>query len=182
MPASLDEAFSRSYASNSETMTSLSSLKNPDYNTNTNTNFSSGSNRSYWNISDIQSEADDIASTYSSIQSNRLTTNNQLPTNNVLTNQLSTNNVLTNPTNLSTNQSHDCNMLIAKLLSCRHCRSKIKTLLSDDNSTIDENTNTNTNTTNQTGGNNMETKPLLINIAFGILLILVLDGLFNLKK
>ena len=160
MPASLDEAFIRPYKSNSETMTTsstLSSLKNPAYN----------SYQTNYRISDIQSEADEIASVYNSLQSfgsGRQTT------------------VQTT----TQNQDHDCNMLIAKLLSCQKCRHKIKEILADDG---DGNTIDGDNETIQKGGGSGNSKlfgykissSLISNIVFGILLILILDSLFKLK-
>ena len=164
MPASLDEAFIRPYKSNSETMTAstLSTLKNPAYH----------SYQTNYQISDIQSEADEIASVYNSLKT--FGTRAIAPDPNP------------NP-NLTKNQDHDCNMLVAKLLSCQKCRHKIKEILADDGSTVDDNTERQQSGGGRNGsGINLfghkVSSSLISNIVFGILLILVLDSLFKLKK
>jgi hypothetical protein len=185
MPASLDEAFTKTYSSNSDTMTSLSSLKNPNHH---------GFQTDYRvkNLNDIQSEADEITSVYNSLQ----TLHQQQPVNkyqfqpqhnqsqNQSQNQFK--NMDNQFLNLNKNQNHDCNLLISKLLSCQKCRSKIKEILSDDGSTVDENNDKDRNKSQSGGAGGKSflgvTKTLCINIAFGILLILILDGLFNIKK
>ncbi len=151
MPAILAEAFNNPYHTNTETMSSLSSLKNPAI-----------------KVSDIQTEADEIESVYNSIKARSPHELNNL--------------ALVRPStdSLRSNQQHDCDMLISKLLGCAHCRLKIKEILSD--------SDTNPNLAEQLGGAGNplgvewnELGDIAINVVFGILIILVLDSLFKIK-
>jgi len=76
-------------------------------------------------------------------------------------------------------EPHDCNYLIAKLLSCSHCRNKLKDLLKDD---MDTQTQTHDESkpkvsASQSGGGNLgfSWNSLIVNIILGIMLILLID-------
>lgn len=166
MPATLDQAFKspfhnnvQNYYGNASSISgsSMDSIKNPDY---------SDFQRNYRvkKAADIQSEADELKSVYDEQRDVPKATTGA------------------NDTSHS-EETHDCNYLIAKLLSCSHCRNRIKELLSDsDRDTVAEN--------EQTGGGNsgsgifrvFNSSEIVSNIILGILLLLIIDFVFKLLK
>lgn len=116
------------------------------------------------NAVDIVSEADEIKSVYD--------------TSNPSQNQTQTQG---RQTHHSESSDHDCNYLIAKLLSCSRCRNKLKDLLRDD--TGDTHTHDDTGQGQmhgqgqgqKGGGGILGDKSLLINIILGVMLILLID-------
>lgn len=105
------------------------------------------------NAVDIVSEADEIKSVYDSKSSSP-------------------------PHHSESSSDHDCNYLIAKLLSCSRCRTKLKELLKEDPSDTHTHDDTHTPASkDQRGGGfgSWDSKSLLINIILGVLLILLID-------
>ena len=108
MPATLDQAFRspinnirQSYGSASSSG-SMDSLRNPDY-------YNFQRNYRIKKVSDIETEADELKSMYDEPNKEEVSVN----------------------TKTASCNEHDCNYLIAKLLSCSHCRNRLKELLCD---------------------------------------------------
>lgn len=105
---------------------------------------------------DIASEAHDISSVYNSI-----------PT--------------PEPDHRSLSDDHQCNFLISKVLSCSHCRNKLRKILLDDKDERD--TVVDDPAPKQAGGGAFgglaQYQPLVSNIILSILLIIVIDLLWR---
>ena len=160
MPARLTEAFEspyHSYGKNDSVDTS--SLRNPsnqkDYQLNL-------------NLTDIVSEADDIKSVY-----NTVPTFAPAPT---AASASSSSN--------STDNDHNCNLLVARVLSCPVCRKRLGELFKDDDSSSNAHGHAHAHAQEQSGGGigmsklfDDNFKNLLLNIFYGLVIIFALDML-----
>jgi len=159
MPATLDQAFKSPFHHNlnsARTGSSMDSIKNPDY-----TDFQH--NYRVKHISDIITEADELKSVYE-----RSETETFVPASAPVTVSGST-----------TQPKHDCNYLIAKILSCSHCRNRVKELLADQSAEV----STVGDPSEQQGGGHSQnnilkdflSSDILTNLILGLVLIFVLD-------
>lgn len=159
MPATLSEAYIspfHTYTSNSSSSdgltTSSGSIRNPNYYESQNNYYvptSPVDSLTHSKIDDIHSEADDIKSIYHTLNSTASGSDNgrkkkskSLP-------------------------SHDCDYLIARLLSCSKCRKKVRRLLTEDLDPPPPPT--------QRGGGNIFSDSLLTNIVIGVIILYIVD-------
>lgn len=146
MPATLDQAFQSPFHKTGTTQSSSTFDIRNDFQ----------DNYRVKNLTDIVSEADDIKSVYHSGPSLSHNAHNS-----------HNSHVPFAPT-----ETHDCNFLIAKILSCVRCRNKLKELLRDDIPEPVRHVQAGGGG-NWTGGNN--DSALLVNIILGVLLIVLID-------
>lgn len=107
-------------------------------------------------LDDIVSEADEIKSVYHKPTSLKQTEND-------------------------TDSAHNCNILIAKMLSCPKCRNKLREILLDD----DTRTVADQKGGGSGSGSNLldsSVKNLLINVLYGLILLLLMDMLLRFGK
>lgn len=158
MPATLDQAFRsptnnirQSYSSASSSG-SMDSLRNPDY-------YNFQKNYRVKKVSDIETEADELKSMYD--EPNKEEVKVDIKT-------------------TSCNE-HDCNYLIAKLLSCSHCRSRLKELLCDSDEKKTVTSEGQVGGDGQAGANSSyfgqfnNFGDIISNIILGIILLVILD-------